>query len=479
MKIYTKTITFILLFSIILSCTKDFEKTNIDPHTAVDVQPEFLMRKVWYDYLDNMAYEGFVAGNLLGQYFTAIDFNLFDRHSLSEPQYGGKPWNFIYENLNDNEILIKKSQENKAFEVYYGPALVFKAYTTMALTDLYGDVPFSQALQGKEGVTLPAYDKQEDIYLKEGGILDLLGKAEIALNAYNGAIKLQGDIIYNGNLEKWIKLARSLKLKALIRISAVADVRAEINSLVTAGGMIENSTDNAFFSFNTSPPNNFRMSTAKTGDYNLFIMSATIDSILSISEDPRKDVYFRPTASNASKFKGLLNGPDASRLSITTADFSLTGRIFREDAGKLKAIVMGSYETAFLISEAIVKGFVHGNAQYWYEKGIMDGMEWWNISMPSNFLQKESVKYDETKAMQQIITQKWMVNIMNGYEGWIEYRRTGFPALKNVAASLNNQLIPVRMPYPASEAALNNEKYQVAATATEGNSINVPVWWDK
>ena len=68
---------------------------------------------------------------------------------------------------------------------------------------------------------------------------------------------------------------------------------------------------------------------------------------------------------------------------------------------------------------------------------------------------------------------------MNGYEGWIEYRRTGYPALKTVSASLNNQLIPVRMPYPASEAALNGEQYQKVAVNTSNNSINVPVWWDK
>ncbi len=65
----------------------------------MDVQPSLLLRKVLFDYNEQMSYEGFVAGNLLGQYFTAIDFNLFDRHSLTEPQYGGNAWPFIYTNL--------------------------------------------------------------------------------------------------------------------------------------------------------------------------------------------------------------------------------------------------------------------------------------------------------------------------------------------------------------------------------------------
>jgi hypothetical protein len=64
-------------------------------------------------------------------------------------------------------------------------------------------------------------------------------------------------------------------------------------------------------------------------------------------------------------------------------------------------------------------------------------------------------------------------------EGWVEYRRTGFPSLKNVSASLNNGVIPVRMPYPAETATLNQENYKIAETATNGNSLDVKVWWDE
>ena len=69
--------------------------------------------------------------------------------------------------------------------------------------------------------------------------------------------------------------------------------------------------------------------------------------------------------------------------------------------------------------------------------------------------------------------------MINGYEGWIEYKRTGFPQLTTISASLNDDLIPVRMPYPAEEEALNNQNYTTAANNTDGNSINVNVWWDQ
>ena len=479
MKKYLKYSLLILLVGI-MACTKDFESININPTTPVDVQPELLFRKVLYDYADQMSYEGFVAGNLLGQYFTAIDFNLFDRHSLSEPQYGGKPWNFLYENLRDNEILLAKSRANTAFAVYEGPALIYKAYITQALTDLYGDVPYSEALKGKDGIVTPKYDAQRDIYLGTGGIIENLDKGIAAINAYKGAIKLQGDIIYAGDLAKWRKLANSLKFKALMRISGKENVATQLAKIAIDGDFIKTAADNANYAFTQSPPNNFRMSTAKVGDYNLFIMSETVDSILTKLDDPRKAVFFKPTASNALIYKGLLNGPDASKLSITASNYSLTGRIFREDAAKYKANFMTSAEMNFLLAEAAERNLITGDAKTFYENGIKQSFDYWGATLPTDYLLRGSVEYKSAgnNPIEQIILQKWLANIANGYEGWIEYRRTGFPKLKTISASLNQNLIPVRMPYPTSEDALNNANFKAISDKTNKNSVNSPVWWD-
>ena len=102
----------------------------------------------------------------------------------------------------------------------------------------------------------------------------------------------------------------------------------------------------------------------------------------------------------------------------------------------------------------------------------------WQTAMPADYLTTGAAAFGTNNAFEQIITQKWLANIVNGYEGWIEYRRTGFPALKTISASLNNDLIPVRMPYPTSEDALNNANFSQAASNTNGNSVNSNVWWD-
>lgn len=477
-KLYSK-LLLVTLLAFCLSCTKDFEEINTNPNAPVDVQPSLLLRKVLFDYNEQMSYEGFVAGNLLGQYFTAIDFNLFDRHSLTEPQYGGNAWPFIYTNLRDNEILLQKSRSNPAFNVYEGPALVLKAYMAATITDLYGDVPYSEALSGKSGTVLPKYDTQEAIYTAPDGILDNLDKAIVALKNYKGATKLDGDILYNGNLSKWVMFANSLKIKYLMRISGKVDVKARLQAIYSEGTFIKAATDNATYKFTASQPNNFRMATARIGDYNLFIMSKTIEGILSNLNDPRVAVYFRPTASDPKVFKGLLNGPDASKLSISVSNYSLSGAIFRENSDKLNANYMTAYETSFWLAEAAEKGFITASAKDWYEKGITQAFAYWLTPLPATYLTSEKVAYKANgqNPIEQIVTQKWLASLDNGYEGWIEWRRTGFPKLKAISASLNNNLIPVRLPYPGSEAALNGAAFQQAATKTNNNSVNVPTWW--
>ena len=133
----------IITFLTVIACTDDFQEINTNPNAPVDIQPELVLRQVIYDYGEQMSYEGFVAGNLLGQYMTAIDFNLFDRHGLKNPQLGGNPWSIIYKNLLDNEQLLKIAQSSETFAVYEGPALILKAYMTAALTDMFGNVPYS------------------------------------------------------------------------------------------------------------------------------------------------------------------------------------------------------------------------------------------------------------------------------------------------------------------------------------------------
>lgn len=465
---------------IFTGCTADFEEKNTNPNAPVSVQPGLLLRQIIYDFGEQMSYEGFAAGDLLSQHRTALDFNLFDRHALKSPQLGGNPWPVFYTNLRDNELLLQQAQSNETFKVYEGPALILKAYMAQGLTDLFGDVPYFEAFNGIDGTVTAAYDAQENIYLAEGGILDNLDKGIAALNAYDGAVALEGDLLFSGDLDNWVQFANSLKLKALMRISSQENVANEIASIFMAGNYISSNADNAVFDFTNSAPNSFRFAQLRAGDFNNFVLSETMEEILTYLNDDRIAVFFRPFANSSSgEFNGLINGINASQTSIEPANYSLAGTLFRENTSELDANFMTAWETQFILAEAAERGFISADAETLYNTGVQLAFDYWLTELPADYL-SGSAAYDApgTTPIQQIITQKWIANLINGYEGWVEWRRTGFPQFKPVDASLNDGVIPVRMPYPAEEQALNADNYQAAAAATNDNSLNAPVWWD-
>jgi len=476
--IYICSIGFLLITA---GCTKDFEEINTNPNSPNSVQPGLLLRQVTYDFAEQMSFEGFVAGDLLSQHRTALDFNLFDRHALKSPQLGGNPWPIFYINLRDNEILLQQSKNVKTFAVYEGPALIMKAYLAAGLTDLFGDVPYTEAFNGLGGIVTPKYDEQQDIYLAEGGILDNLDQGIAAIQAYSDNIPLEGDILFDGNMEGWIKFANSLKIKHLLRISEKVDVSNELQAIYSSGNFIGENAENAVFNFTNTFPNSFRLARLRIGDFNNFVLSETMEEILSGLNDNRIGTFFRPIAnSGTGEFNGLINGINASQTSIELANLSLAGTVFREDTSNLDANFMTSWETYFCLAEAAERGLISADAKTLYEKGIVQAFEYWATPLPADYLTGPAAyNAPGTIPLQQIITQKWIANIINGYEGWIEYRRTGFPELKPVSASLNDGLIPARLPYPAEEEALNATNYARAAAVTNGNSINSPVWWDR
>jgi hypothetical protein len=206
-----------------------------------------------------------------------------------------------------------------------------------------------------------------------------------------------------------------------------------------------------------------------------------MEEILVNLNDTRINKFFRPfSASTTGQFNGLLNGINSSTTSVALSNFSLAGTVFREDTSTLDANFLTAWEVQFALAEAAQKGLITATAQTLYENGVTLAFQYWNTPLPATYLTGTAAFNATTSTpLKQILTQKWIANIINGYEGWVEYRRTGFPELKTISASLNNNLIPVRMPYPAEEEALNGQNYNVAATATDNNSINFPVWWDQ
>lgn len=471
-----KQLIIILLLLSLSACTQDFEATNTNENAPSVVNPALLLRQSLYGYGDAMGYESFVAGNLLSQHLAMIDFNLFDRHALASPQEGGNPWDIFYVNLRDVQTVLDLSTSSPVAAVYEGPARIMKAYFAMQLTDLYGDVPYSEAFKGRSGNVNPVYDTQQSIYLDEDGILDNLRAARQAISSYAGVQSLEGDILYDGDLAKWEQFARSLELKALIRIAGQEDVVNTITDLIASGTLITSNADNASFNFTDGQPNNYPIANTRIGIFNVFLMSNTAEAIFMALDDPRVNTLYRPAA-NSGEFNGIANGINAAS-AIVPDDFARPGTVWRENTGDLDFSYLNAWEVQFLLAEyALLNESVEASEAY-YEEGVRLAFEYWNTALPEDYLTEGPTAFDVDHALEQIITQKWIANMSNTYEGWTEWRRTAFPVLSPAEASLNNGLYPVRMPYPADEQALNFDNYQSAAASTDGNSINFKVWWD-
>src|SRR3990170_2900461 len=128
--------------------------------------------------------------------------------------------------MRDVQAMISLSEANGELN-YKGVALVMRAWMFYMATDCYGDIPYSEATQAKsDGIYYPKYDTQEEIY---NGILSDLEEANTLLQ---DVLNVKGDLIYGGDVAKWRKLANSLRIRYLMRISDRVNVSSALEAIV-------------------------------------------------------------------------------------------------------------------------------------------------------------------------------------------------------------------------------------------------------
>ncbi len=471
-------LTAFLLVLLAGGCTDNFDAINENPNAPESVDAQFLLSNVLYTTANMNAFEGWENGNLLVQLTTKFDFNDVDRYDLRTNE---EVWNSIYYSLRDLETVIAQAEERDN-DTYKGIALVMRAYLAAYLTDLWGDVPFQQAVQGSQGNFTPTYDTQEAIYTGEGGILESLREAAQLLETATGTVS--GDIIFQGDREAWLRFANSLQVRYLMRISGRVDVGADLATLVAGGRLFVSNEDNAVMPYLSTAPNQWYVYTVRSGDYNNVRMSEKIEAVLKGFDDPRLFTLFKPSAvsqnTSTPVYTGLESGlGPSSRTGILLNEVSTLGSLFRDVPDGVSAMLMTYAELQFTLAEAVARNIIPGDARTYYEAGIAASFEYYEVPMPADYLQRPGVAYDPVNGIELIITQKWLANFMNGYEPWFDYRRTGFPTLEIVRDNLNNGVYPVRYKYPFSEQAVNKANYDATIARIGEDSHNIPGWWEE
>jgi hypothetical protein len=474
-------IAIFVLSTITISCTEDFDEINENNNNPETVSPQFLLTNVISVASDLNAYDqGFRQSNYLTQFSASIEFERIDRYEMgSNSEY----WNSIFQLLSDIQSIKVSDTSNDA---YNAVGNIMQSYLFSQLTDLWNDVPYTEALGALDGNFSPKYDTQESIYTDpETGIITILKNAVITLENTN--TNIEGDVLYSGDLNKWIKFANSLQLRYLLRISKRLNDFSDLQTLVNSGNLMQSNEDNAVVPYLSATPNQFPLFTASSGTYNEHRMTATVDSILKSWDDPRMTILYNPTAatvnSDTPEYHGLINGQSTNTISNSGVDLnniSLFGSIFREVADGVDAQFMQYSEVQFALAEAVAKGYISGDASNYYQNAITASFEYYETEIPEDYFTRDEIilngsEYDITK----ILTQKWLSLISVGHEAWFNVRRTGIPYLKPGPDNFNEDKYPVRYLYPESEQASNNANYLEASERIGGDNINSQGWWEK
>ena len=334
-----------------------------------------------------------------------------------------------------------KLADDRGSKTHVGIFTTFRVLLFSFMTDYYGDVYYSQALKGREGILYPEYDKQADIY---AGLLAELDKANADIQGGTEAISATYDLMFGGDKTQWLKFANSLKLRLLMRASAkLSDAGAKISALANAPLLTSSSDKNASIAYvGTSAvnswiggPNNW----GNGGEFERRRPSRTFANKLTALNDPREKVWFAPIenpwtadqAKNGVSFNttdpngftytstweyidtsnpviaaqvpnildkdlvyggfiaGMLgdfkngNGHWNTALGGAYGNFKVSkySKLFQQNShALLKAQIMNKDEVNFLLAEAAAKGYISGSADAYYRAGITQSMERWGVS---------------------------------------------------------------------------------------------------
>lgn len=452
----------------VTSCDKGFEELNTNPNDPVEIPSDLLLADV-VRVTGNVMYWSFTndMGANWSQQWAKVQYNNEARY---EPRGSviESIWNSMYEGvISDSRSMYDLAgvEGNKAVQ---GVALITQAYAFSVLTDLFGMVPFTDAIGGVTGNFKPGYDSQAAVYQ---GIIGMLTDADVLLKSGEGSINGSADLLYAGNASAWAKYANSLKFRCLMRISGKEDVSAELQALMNGGNMFSSNADEAKLIYLGSVPNaNPTFENIVEGGREEYRVNSVLVDML--ADDPRLPVYAQenPAGDYYGKPSGIFDVPNDD---YNYENVSWIGSLYLEATAP--AYFVSYAELMLLQAEAAQRNLITGSAASFYEAGITASLEANGVgSGAADFL--PTVAFTDANAMEKIGEQKWIALFCQGVEAWTEYRRTGFPVLSPAIDGAIDE-IPSRLTYPGTEQSVNQDNYNAAVGTQGADALTTKVWW--
>jgi hypothetical protein len=506
------------------SCKKELTNVNTNPDAipAAKYNPNLLLTTVQLMYTGSTSFGGSAWATKWGA------AACFIQHTASTNPgfyYGDKYLNNIgamgemFQESYTSEVqpvveLYQLTANKPQYRNLHQMARIMKAIVFEQITDLYGDIPYFQAGLGYYNrIYTPAYDKQQVIYT------DLLKEVSQAVDSLDqSADAPSGDVLYSNlgkktQIAEWKEFGNSLLVRMAMRLSKVdSTTTMTYVTKAVAGGTMQSNADNAIVQHqdgNQLTQNRDALEIFGNDSTDLRLASVFVSG-MKINKDPRLPVvswiYSWDNSGNSTGNNtpadqigmppGFIVGGNNPAVNITKLDTfpkngiagysRLNDNILNTAAPSL---ILTYAETELLLAEAAQRWHIGGTAATHYQNGVLAAVTQLaaygpaaTISNADAMTYYNTVAYNGTKALDQINTQYWLCTLMDEYEAWSNWRRTGYPNLKpvNYPGNITNGTIPRRLTYPPSQKITNTTNYNAeVASLTGGDNMTTRVWWDK
>lgn len=506
---------------VLTGCDKNFDRINTNPNATDKVPTPFILtygqRLLVYSVSDS--WNDLKQAGVISQMWSQRNYTSEDRYNFRRGTSDGYFKNtYVYMQTFQDIIKLNTDAASKGDMAAYGDnemqiasATLCKIWGIQLLAETFGDIPYTEAYN--TALTLqPKYDKQSDLFPK------LIADIDVAITQLKASKKgwTQGDIMYGGDIQKWLKFANSLKLRLAVRMSNVNPKWQEIANAAIADGVFTSNDDNAGIQFTEAgtpheAPIYAAFWTDGRNDYSLTkqfvgLLKGEDDNDRGYKNpfnglvDPRLDVYVGPVNASNKSYTGIPYGmTDAKNASFVTKAED-DGLLINMQTKPMPVVITPNYFVRMLDYPTVC--FMTSEAKNWdraaFEEGMNASMKMWNASDYSGYIDDVLAKFDAASAEDKkeiVISQKYMHLLTQSAEAWSEYRRTGYPkslvkpgeVTYNSGSELikfapNNDtggdIVP-RLLYDSNEYTLNKANVDAAAASIGGDTYATKLWWAK
>lgn len=401
------------------------------------------------------------------------------RYEIAETDATGA-WDYFYTRPGNESSHMIKDASGDADIYYRGLGRLFNAWTFQIITDLWGPVPFAQAFDS--GIREPKYEEQKIVYQ---GIEKGFADAITDLSSPAGRRPTANDLMFAGDISRWLKVARHLQARLNLRLAYAPgeDKVARANKALTAlAGAFASNADDADFIYPGGANARNPLWTFQD-QRNLLVASEFLVEHLKSRNDPRIGILFMPIVYDSirgtnkyrpatPRYVGHKNGSGT----LTDSTVSWIGPFFSNENAPLNLLSYSDQKFTEAEARLIATGASAADAPY--RDGIRANME--KLGVPAAaitaYLATRPALGTLSNPLEEIITQKYITNFLK-VEPWNDWRRTGYPVLPAPVERSVITGIPQRIRTPGSELSNNINQVTASGIPTGLEGMLVKVWW--